>query len=80
MATRSSEEFSSFFTATLGLKELKPDDAMGSTRGWSSLAHVDLILALEDWAGVSIPPELIGELTSVTSIVAYLSENRVLDS
>lgn len=80
MATRSSEELFSFFSATLGIKELKPSDAMGATRGWSSLAHVDLILALEEWADVCIPPEMIGELTSVQSIVAYLHEHRVLES
>ncbi|MBI4805931.1 MAG: acyl carrier protein [Desulfovibrio sp.] len=80
MTKRSIQEFSSFFSKTLAVEDIGPDGAMGKTRGWSSLAHVDLILALEDWAGVPISPDLIGELTSVQSIQVFLREQEVLES
>jgi acyl carrier protein len=80
MTKRSTHEFRGFFTKTLAVEEIGPDAAMGKTRGWSSLAHVDLILALEDWAGVPIPPDMIGELTSIQTIQAFLTDNQVLEA
>jgi acyl carrier protein len=51
---------------------------MGRTRGWDSLAHVNLILDIERWAGVSVPPELVGELTTLQALAGYLREQEAL--
>lgn len=78
MTKRSFEDFQTFFNATLSVEGIDLQGAMGKTRGWTSLAHVDLILALEEWAEVPIPPDLIGELTSVSSILSFLHDNQVM--
>ncbi len=80
MTKRSSQDLTEFFAKTLAVQNIGPDDAMGKTRGWSSMDHIDLILTLEDWSGVPIPPDMIGELTSFLSIQAFLQENEVLES
>lgn len=42
------------------------DDATSpdTVEAWTSLAHLDLILAIEDEFGVTIPDEEVGDLTS----------------
>jgi len=78
MSTKTGDELLAFIGRTLKVKNLGEDAGMGRTRGWDSLAHVNLILALEQWAGVSVPPELMGELTTVESIASHLSAQGVL--
>lgn len=78
MNAKTMDELAAFIGRTLKLKSLEPGAGMGTTRGWDSLAHVHLILALEEWAGVSVPPELMGELTTVEAIAAYLGAQGVL--
>lgn len=74
MRKKSLEELREFTGRTLGVKDLGPDPGMGRVRGWDSLAHVNLILAIEEWAGVSVPPELMGELATLEAIASYLRE------
>jgi len=37
--------------------ELIPDSALGSTRGWDSLAHLELVTRLEQESGIRLSPE-----------------------
>ncbi len=41
---------------------------------WTSLAHLDLILAIEDEFGVTIPDEEVGDLTSFRLLKLTLDE------
>jgi acyl carrier protein len=41
---------------------------------WSSLAHLDLILAIEEEFGVTIPDEEVGDLTSYQLLRLTLEE------
>jgi acyl carrier protein len=41
---------------------------------WSSLAHLDLILAIEEEFGVTIPDEEVGDLTSYRLLRLTLDE------
>jgi acyl carrier protein len=56
--------------------ELSPDMAMGVTEGWDSFAHIDLVLALEDAAGVEFGPEEIPEITTVPALLAAIASHR----
>ena len=50
--------------------ETSPD----SVEAWSSLAHLDLILAIEEEFGVTIPDEEVGNLTSYRLLRLTLDE------
>ena len=45
-----------------------------NVEAWTSLAHLDLILALEEEFGVTIPDEDVGDLTSVRLLKLTLEE------
>jgi acyl carrier protein len=70
-------EMLSLFASLLEVKEVKLDDEMGVVRGWDSLNHLNLILGLEERFGISIPPDRVGELTSVKAILGFCSEQGV---
>ena len=55
-------------------KEFTTEDnlSMESFEDWSSLKHIELIVALEEYFEVSIKPENIPELTSKEKIIDYL--------
>jgi acyl carrier protein len=56
--------------------ELETDMAMGVTEGWDSFAHIDLMLALEDAAGVEFGPEEIPEITNVPALLQAIAAHR----
>ena len=78
MTAKTMAELTAFLAQALGLGNLDPDGGMGRTRGWDSLAHVNLMLDLEQWAGVRIPAEMMGQLTTVTAIADHLRVEGVL--
>ena len=47
-----------------------------SLEAWDSIAHLNLILALEQELGVAIPPEEMADLTSVAALAARIDELR----
>lgn len=47
--------------------------AMGVIPEWDSIAHVNLVFALETRLGIRIPVEQIPELISYTAILNYLT-------
>jgi acyl carrier protein len=67
-----------FISETLGITDLTEESAMGKNRKWDSLGHVSLILSLDAEYSCGIPPDMIGELVSVGSIVEYFRENDLL--
>ncbi len=67
-------ELREFIRSTLNLKDITPDAAMGRVRGWDSLKHVSLVLALEQRYQVKVPVDRIGELTSVSALTEFYDQ------
>jgi acyl carrier protein len=67
------EDLLAFIALKLRCKTVEPDAAMGKTRGWDSMAQVDLVLSLEEKYGVRVPPDMFGELSSVPAILDFLN-------
>ncbi len=62
------------FSLVFGKEFTKEDNlSMENFEDWSSLKHIELIVALEEYFEVSIKPENIPELTSKEKIIDYLS-------
>lgn len=54
--------------------EIDNNSSMDTIESWDSLKHMDLILALEEEFGVSVPDEEAGDLTSYTLIKLVMKE------
>jgi acyl carrier protein len=54
--------------------DLTETTTMAETEMWDSLAHLRLCMALEGEYAVTIPMELVGELTSVSAIISFLAD------
>jgi acyl carrier protein len=52
--------------------DIAPDAQLGELPQWDSMAHMDLMVALEASFGVEITAESIGQLTSLPAILAHL--------
>jgi acyl carrier protein len=57
--------------------EIDDDTSTDTVEAWSSLAHLDLILAVEEEFGVTIPDEEVGDLTSFRLVKLTLEEQGV---
>lgn len=71
-------EFVERVRTILKLRELSLADSMGFTRGWDSLKHVSLVVALEDELGVTVPADRIGELTSIEALVEFFKNQGAI--
>ena len=71
------EELMAFVAQELRLKEIESSAAMGKTRGWDSMAQVELVLSLEKKYGVHVPPDMFGELSTVPAILSFLNNGMV---
>lgn len=49
------------------------DASVTDTEGWDSIAHVNIMLVLEERAGGAIPPERVAHLLSVAAIADFLA-------
>jgi acyl carrier protein len=56
------------------LDQIDDHTSTDTVEAWSSLAHLDLILALEEEFGVTIPDEDVGDLTSYRLLKLTLDE------
>lgn len=56
------------FQDAFGVEKLTDDMSIDNVQGWDSMAHVGLIMALQQEFGVSISPQKAIELTDVASI------------
>ncbi len=54
--------------------EINEESSLDSIENWDSLRHLNLILALEDEFGVSIPDEEVGNMVNYKIIYYVLSE------
>jgi acyl carrier protein len=71
-------EVLNFIQKNLSLGEIDLATAMGAIRGWDSLRHIELILDMSENFNIEIPPDRIGELTQVTSILDFFREEGIL--
>lgn len=74
----STVDIDSLIASALGIDAESVDDAL-EFRGvpeWDSIAHLRLVVALQDALGVAIDDKLAVELTSVPSIRAFASKER----
>jgi acyl carrier protein len=54
---------------------LPPDPTPESVEGWSSLKHVELMLALEEELDVVVDPELAPQLVSLDAMTEFAEAN-----
>lgn len=54
--------------------EIDDNSSMDTIEAWDSIRHMDLILALEEEFGVTVPDEEAGDLTSYTLIKLVMKE------
>lgn len=52
------------------------DSGLGKVTGWDSVAHVKILLLVEEKTGVSIPPDQFGTLLSVRDILNFLETTK----
>lgn len=71
--TTTMEDVLAFISRNLRCNGLSADAAMGKTRGWDSMAQVELILSLEAQYRVQVPPDMFGELSSAQAILNFLN-------
>ncbi|MCO6437480.1 MAG: acyl carrier protein [Phycisphaerae bacterium] len=53
-------------------QELGPDDGIGRTAGWTSLAHLNLIVAIEETFDIRLPTSRLPELTTLGKLQGEL--------
>ena len=56
------------------VEQIPEDASTDSIEAWDSLAHMNLILAVEDAFGVTIPDEEAADLTSIPLLRLVVSE------
>jgi acyl carrier protein len=64
-------------TLSLDPAEVTETTRQEETGNWDSLAHVNLMVALEETFGVQLEPEDFPRLTSVSAILTYLRERGI---
>ena len=56
------------------VSQIKPDAAIGVSERWDSLAHVRLVMALEEHIGRPLDTEAMLAIESLSDIVTFLAE------
>lgn len=59
---------------TVPTEVITPDSSMDTIEGWDSLKHMNLVIALEDEFGVSIPDEDAADITSYALVKVVLED------
>jgi acyl carrier protein len=70
------DKISSIVSNVLGISagDVSDDTSPDSVSGWDSMAHLNLVMALETEFGISLSPEDAMEMQSVNLIKIILSE------
>jgi acyl carrier protein len=77
MRSTIADRLEAIFRQSFEIERFTEDLSIENVKGWDSMAHVGLILALQKEFGVSIPPADALELTSVKNIVQYMVNRGV---
>ena len=65
------------FQQSFGVSRIDETMSVDNVEGWDSMAHVGLIAVLQREFGVSIPPAMVIELTSIAGIKKFLREQGI---
>ncbi len=70
------EKLLAIFTSTLGLPAgaITDETSMANTPAWDSVAHLNLVLSIEQEFGLQFSPEDFMKLQSLTAIKRLLAE------
>ncbi|MBN1765541.1 MAG: acyl carrier protein [Sedimentisphaerales bacterium] len=68
------EQLQEIFKESFGLESLEDSMSIETVEGWDSMAHVGLMMALQQHFGVVITPAQAIELTDVASIKIFLKQ------
>jgi len=71
------EKLQQIFQQSFDVIEIDNSMSIENVKGWDSMAHVGLMLAIQKEFGVSISPAEAIELTDVTAIKKFLEENNI---
>lgn len=77
MCDKTRNRIEKIFKESFEIDRIEDSMSIENVKGWDSMAHVGLILALQKEFGVSITPAEAIELTSVKNIIQYLSDRVV---
>jgi len=61
----------------MDVADIADDAAIGQLENWDSMAHVRLIVALEEHLGAELTPDTVVGLGSLADIVTVLEEGRL---
>ena len=73
------ERLENLFQQSFGIDHIDDSMSIENVEGWDSMAHVGLMMALQEEFGVSIAPVDAIELTDVRSIKAFLKEQGIIE-
>ena len=59
------------------LKKININSSMKNIESWDSVSHLNFIFSLEKEFGISFDPVIIVKLTSIKSILAYISKQKL---
>ena len=62
----------------MNLDEIPDDLMIGQWASWDSLAHMRLILALEEYMGISLPPAKIVAISSLKDVAAIVEDKPLI--
>ena len=71
------EQLQRIFQQSFGVEQIDEETSIDNVKGWDSMAHVGLMMALQQEFGVSIAPAVAIELTDVGSIKAFLKNQGI---
>jgi acyl carrier protein len=71
------ERLEKIFRQSFEIEKFTEDLSIDNVPGWDSMAHVGLILALQEEFGISILPADALELTSIANIIKYLTSKGI---
>jgi acyl carrier protein len=71
------EKLRQIFQQSFDVKEIDNSMSIENVKGWDSMAHVGLMLALQKEFGVSISPAVAIELTDIAGIKQFLQKEGV---
>jgi acyl carrier protein len=77
MPSTTTKRLEAVFRQSFEIERLTEDLSIENVRGWDSMAHVGLILALQKEFKVTITPADAISLTSVKDIIQYLMNRGI---
>ena len=71
------EKLTKIFKESFGLETIDDSMSVDNVKGWDSMGHVGLIMALQQEFDVSISPAEAIELTDIAAIKQFLQKEKL---